>query len=69
MNNEDKDIKKLLLTYVEKLEQKTLTVEEKMNLIEFYVHDPTIMPEKKKDELSDSQMYQNLLIGRIMSSI
>ena len=71
--NEDNELLELLESYIEKLKNQSLKVEEKINLIEFYVNDHNNFIEQKQtiqnmsNTFSESQISQYLALGLIFS--
>jgi len=67
---EDENILSLLESYIYKLKNSTLTVEERLNLIEFFVNDPNnVVKNKYTDTITNSQMQQFLTIGWMFSLV
>ena len=65
---EDTALKDTLEKYLHKLNTNTLTCAEKLNLVDFYVHDPNTLV-KNVDTVSDSQLNQYTALGWYISSI
>ena len=68
--DEDKELIDFLQSYLNKLQDETLSVEEKINLIEFYVnHHNNFIKQKQDmpDSFSESQLQQLLTLGWVYS--
>ncbi len=64
MNQEEEKLRQILQDYLHKLDTKTMTCQERINLIEFYMNDPS-----NTYEFDPSQTCAYLILGWYISSL
>lgn len=71
-HSEDRELEKVLEKYLHRLRQNMLTCEEKLNLVEFFVNDPTNLEDLQIDapvSFSSEELQRFLTLGWYVSSL
>lgn len=66
MSVEDNKLREMLTRFIEKLDNDTLTYEEKMNLVQFYIQNTAVFD---IDTLDEENMLRYISIGWYVSNI
>lgn len=69
MSSEDNELQTFLSNYLDKLRNNTISCEEKMNLIDFFIHDTANSPIIDVDLLSPRKLQQYATLGWYISTI
>ncbi len=57
------ELEQMLLRYLDKLRTDTLSVEESVNLVDFFVNDVNTLAEHKDKEVSVSDLFKYMSVG------